>query len=144
MARAILLVASVVWLVAGIVGVGLAAWGTEAIEASLPPLAIDTEALRGAILAVGVSLIGLAGVHAVVLLGIRARARWALTGGVLLAALLTMLCLALGAAAITSAVAEPAQAVPLVAAGAAMGLMTGAYGALTVGLIGDVRDRARS
>jgi hypothetical protein len=25
-----------------------------------------------------------------------------------------------------------------------MGLMTGAYGALTVGLIGDVRDRARS
>jgi hypothetical protein len=143
-ARAILLVASVVWLVAGIVGVGLAAWGTEAIEASLPPLAIDTEALRGAILAVGVSLIGLAGVHAVVLLGLRARARWALTGGVLLAALLTMLCLALGAAAITSAVAEPAQAVPLLAAGAAMGLMTGAYGALTVGLIGDVRDRARS
>jgi hypothetical protein len=143
-ARAILLVASVVWLVAGIVGVGLAAWGTEAIEASLPPLAIDTEALRGAILAVGVSLIGLAGVHAVVLLGLRARARWALTGGVLLAGLLTMLCLALGAAAITSAVAEPAQAVPLMAAGAAMGLMTGAYGALTVGLIGDVRDRARS
>lgn len=143
MARPILVAALVSWLLAGLVGIAVAAWGTDAVEAALPPLAIDTDALRAAILSVGIGLLGLAALHGAVVIGLTRGRAWASTAGTLLAALLTMLCLALGAAALTSAVATPEQAVPLLAAAAVAGIGTVAYAVVTAGLVGEIRHRGR-
>lgn len=144
MARVVLVVASIVWALAGAAGLALAAYGADALEAMLPPLAIDTAALRGAITTVSAGLVGLAAAHALVLGGLRRGRRWASTAGVLLAAVLAMVCGALAIAAVTSAVAEPASAGWLLAAAAAAGLGAVAYAVVAAQLVGDIRARGGS
>ena len=56
MTRALLLVGAVAWGIGAMGATVLAAIGVEALERMLPPLVIDTEALRGAIVAVAVGL----------------------------------------------------------------------------------------
>jgi len=141
--RAILTAALVLWLLAGLAALAVAAWGADAVEAALPPLAIDTDALRGAIVAMGAAFIGLATVHGMLVFGLARERRWAWTGATLLAALLAMLCLALGAAAATSAVATPEHAVPLVAATAVAVMGALAYAVVAAGLVGEIRRRGR-
>ena len=89
MARGILLVGAVVWLLAGTVCLGVAAFATPQLEAALPPLVIDTDALRGAIVALGGGLLAVGLVHVVVLIGVGARRRWGSTSAILLSSLLT-------------------------------------------------------
>jgi hypothetical protein len=92
---------------AGAASLGVAAFGTPQLEAALPPLVIDTDALRGAIIALGGGLLAVGLVHVVVLIGLGARRRWGSTSAILLAALLSATLIALAAASGTSAAATP-------------------------------------
>ena len=71
---------------------------------------IDTDALRGAIVALGGGLLAVGLAHVVVLIGLGARRRWGSTFAILLAALLTATLIALAAASATSAAATPEYA----------------------------------
>ena len=135
MARAILLAAATAWAVSALGAIVLAAAGTEALERALPPLAIDTEALRGAIVAVAVALAVVAAAHALVVVGMRQGRRLAWTAGILLGAVMAAASVALAAAAFTSAIATPAAAAELVAGGVIAVLGAVAYGVVTVRLV---------
>jgi hypothetical protein len=138
-ARPLLVATGVAWLLAGLGALILAALGTERLEAALPPLVIDTDALRGTIVAVGVGLLAVAAVHAVVIVGLRAGSRLAGTAAILMAALMTMLLVALAAAAAAGAAADPSRAglFLLASLGAAAGAV--AYGVITASLVGQRR-----
>jgi hypothetical protein len=107
----------------------------------LPPLVIDTDALRGAITAVSAGLIGLAGLHGVILLGLRAGRGWAHTAGVLLAGVLTMLFVALSVAAATSSIADPPNATWLLLASLTCALGAIGYAVVTLRLVSEIRAR---
>jgi heme/copper-type cytochrome/quinol oxidase subunit 3 len=140
--RAVLLVGAVAWAIGAVGGILLAAVGVERLEDLLPPLAIDTDALRGAIVAGAVGLaVGSVG-HGAILLGLRRRRPRAWTAGILLAALLGVTFVAMAAAAFTSAIATPASALPLAGAGAAAALAALGYGVVTVGLVAEKRAGA--
>jgi len=139
-ARAVLLAGTILWAVGALAAAAVAAIGVEQLERLLPPLAIDTDALRGTILAGAVAL-GLGAVlHGAVLLGLRRRLPRAWTAGILLAALLSATFVALGAAAFTSAIATPGSAVALGASGAAAVVAAIGYGVIAIGLIGEKRS----
>ena len=124
---------------AGTAGLVLAALGTEALERLLPPLAIDTDALRAAIVAVAVALLLVGAVHLVIVAGLRRGRRLAWTVGILMAALLCATCIALAAASATSAAADPGRALSYLAGavGAALGAV--AYGVIAARLVGQRR-----
>ena len=140
MARAILLAATIAWGVAAVLTLGLAVLGAERLEQALPPLSIDTDALRGALVAVGGAMALTAGAHVFVVVGLRAGRRRAWSAGILLAAVLAATFVGLAAAAFTSAVATPASAAPLVGAGIGASIGAVAYGVVTAGLVGDLRS----
>ena len=140
MTRAVLLVGSVTWSIAAIAATILAAIGVETLEALLPPLAIDTEALRGAIVAGAVGLALGAMIHGAVLIGLRRRRPRAWTAGILLAALLATTFIALSTAAFTSAIATPTSALALVLAGVAAAVAALGYGVVTIGLVTEKRS----
>lgn len=140
MARAVLLAGAVAWAVGALAATVLAAVGVEMLERLLPPLAIDTDALRGAIVAVAVALGLGAAAHGAVLLGLRRHRPRAWTAGILLAALLSATFVALAAAAFTSAIATPASAVVLSVAGAGAAVAALGYAVVTAGLVGERRS----
>lgn len=140
MARSVLLVGSVAWILAGLAGLAVAAFGAEALEGMLPPLAIDTDALRGAVTAVGAGLLAVGLAHAVVLIGLRSSRRWGWSASILLSAVLAASLLALGAAAATSAVATPAMAAALLGACVAAALGAVCYALVVLRLVGERRS----
>ena len=142
MARSILLAFAIAWLVAGAAGLGLAALGVEALERSLPPLAIDTDALRATVLAVAVAVLLIGAIHVLILLGMRARHRLAWTAGILFAGLLSATSLALSVASATSASVDAPRALAYVLA--AIGALAGAacYALVVARLIREVRAMA--
>lgn len=142
MARALLLVGALAWAVGALGAIVLAAVGVEALQSLLPPLAIDTEALRGAIVAVAVALGLGAVVHVAVLAGLRRRRPRAWTAGILLAGLLSTTFVALSAAAFTSAIATPASALALAGAGTAAAVAALGYGVVTAALVAEKRSGA--
>lgn len=137
MARALILVTAATWLLAGLAGLVLAALGTERLERALPPLVIDTDALRAAIVAVAVGLLVVGAIHLSILVGLRTGRRLAWTAGILLAALMMMTLLALAAASATSAVADPERAVAYLAGAAGAVLGAVAYGFVTARLVAE-------
>jgi len=140
MARALLLGGAGLWALGALGAAAVAAVGVRTLEGLLPPLAIDTEALSGAIVAVAVAL-GVGTVaHLAIVAGLRARRPRAWSAGILLAALLSVTFLALAAAAFTSAIATPASAAPLVAAGAAATVVAVAYAVIAARLVGELRS----
>ena len=140
MARSVLLAGGIAWLVAGLSILGAAAFAADRLLQLLPPLTIDADALRGAAtaMAIGVLLVGLA--HVSVLLAMRAGRRGADSAGVLLAACLTALLVAISAAAATSAVATPERAVAFIIGALAAGIGAVAYGFAAALLIGELRS----
>lgn len=136
MARAILAIGATLWLVSGAAGLALAAMGAESLERALPPLAIDTDALRGAITAVAAGLLALGAAHIGVLLGLRRRRRWSQTAGILLAGVLAALCLVLAVAAATSAAVNPSAAPILLGATGAAAVGAFGYGVAAARLVG--------
>lgn len=143
MARAILLAAALVWGLAALATL-LAAIIVETMVRLLPPLSIDTDALRGAIVAVTVGLgLGTAS-HVAVVVGLRSGNRRAASIAILLSALLCVTFVTLAAAAVTSAVATPASAAPLLGGGLAAALAAIAYGFTVAALVGELRARSAS
>jgi len=134
-ARRVLVVGAAVWILLGAVGMLLAAVGTDNLLSWLPPLAIDADALGGALTAVGLALVATGVAHVVVLLGLRRGRRWAGSAGALLASVLAIVSLALAATAFSSAVREPAYALPLIGAGSLATLAAAGYGIAAVRLV---------
>jgi len=126
-ARTILIAGAVAWLVAGIVGLGLAVVGRDWLRSLLPPLAIDVEALGGALTAMALGLIVLSGAHIAVVVGLRRERHWACSAGVLLASVLAAASFGLAAAAISSAAREAGYALPLIGSAMVATLGTAAY-----------------
>ena len=140
MARAVLAAGSALWLAAGLSGLAVATVAAEAVQALLPPLSIDTDALRGAVVAISIGAIAVAACHLAVLAGIRRRRRWGTAAGVLLAGLIGMTLFALAAAAAASAAATPAAAPGLLAGMVAAGLAAACYGLAAARLVVDRRS----
>ena len=142
MARTLLLAAATAWIVAGAAGLGVGLVGAATLQRMLPPLAIDLDALRGAVTAVsiGVLVIGLA--HAAVLVALRSGGRRAVSAALLLSGFLSALLLALAAASATAAVDTPTNALALGAA--ALGAVAGAigYGVIVALLLRQVRSES--
>ncbi|HUH16952.1 MAG TPA: hypothetical protein VMM85_03310 [Methylomirabilota bacterium] len=134
MTRILLLIGSVLWLLAALAGLVLAALGADAIRASIPDLAIDADALRGAVVAMATGLASLGLMHLTVLLGLRWHRRWALPAGILMSAVLAATLLALG---VSSAVGLVSPWGLVGAIGAVLVAM--AYGALALGLVQQLR-----
>ena len=115
MARRVLIIGAVIWLLAGAGGFVLAAVGIQWLLARLPPLAIDADALGGALTALALTLVGTGTAHLFVVAGLRDGRRWAGSAGALLASVLAVVCVGLAATAISSALREPTYALPLLA-----------------------------
>jgi hypothetical protein len=140
MARTLLLAATIVWLAAGAVGVGIGMLGAGNLQRVLPStVVIDAAALGGAVVAVAIGVLAVGIVHGVVVLGMRAGYRLALSAALLLAATMSALLLALATTSATSAVTVPDRAASfLFAAGAALAGAV-AYGVVTALLVAEVR-----
>ena len=139
MARGVLLIGAIAWLLGGVAGLAIAAVGTERLEELLPPLSIDTDALRGAVTAVGAGLAAVGIGHVVVLIGLGSGKRWGSAAAILLSAVLAATFVALGASAATSAVATPEMAPTLSAAANGAGVTALAYALVTLRLVSDRR-----
>lgn len=135
MARGILLVGAIGWLLAGTACLVVAAFAGTQLEALLPPLAIDTDALRGTVVALGVGLVSVSLAHVVVLIGLGARRRWGSTSAILLAAVLAASLLAIAAAAGTSAAATPQYAAMFLAGLAIAGVAAIGYALVVARLV---------
>ena len=139
MARAILGIGAIASWIGCLGAVGVAIIGVDRLMDLLPPLEVDADAVRGAVVAVGAGF-GLAGAaHAAVLLGLQARRKRAWSAGILLAALLSATFVALAAAAFTSAVAGSAPLGLVLIAGVASALVALAYAIATLRLVAELR-----
>jgi len=134
-ARTVLIIGAVAWLLVGAAGLVLAAAGTTLLLSLLPPLAIDAEALGGALTAVAVSVIATGAAHLVVVAGLRRDRRWARSAGALLTSVLSVVSLALAAAAISSALREPAAVLPLLGAALVAAFAAAGYALAAVRLV---------
>jgi len=140
MARTILFVGAVGWLVVAAAGLGVALAGRHALLAALPPLAIDADALGGALTVIAVAGLGVAVAHAGVLFGLRRGRRWARSAGVLLASVMSVVFLALAATAAASAVRESTLALVLGGACIAAALAAIGYALTAARLVADLRS----
>ena len=140
MARSLLLAAAAAWLAAGAAGVGVGTIGATTLQRMLPPLAIDLDALRGAVTAVSFGVLAIGAAHAAVVASLRGGGRRARSAALLLSGFLSALLLALAAAGATTAVATPASA--LVFGATALGALVGAigYGVIVALLVREVRS----
>jgi hypothetical protein len=139
-ARGILLIGAIGWLMVGAVCLAVAAFATHRLEAILPELVIDTDALRGTIVALGGGLLAVGLAHVVVLIGLGARRRWGSTSAILLAAMLAATLFAIAAAAATSAAATPEYAAIFVAGVAVAGIAAIGYGLVAARLVSQRRS----
>lgn len=144
MARAILLAGAVVWSVGSVAAVGIALMGVETLLSLLPPLAIDTDAVRGAVTAVAVGLALAAALHVGVVAGLRRGGDRFRSLAILLAGSFTALWVALAAAAFVSAAAEPGSALALMLAGIGASLTAAAYAVAGWRLVDEQRSESRS
>ena len=140
MARTILLIGAVCWLVVAVAGLGVALVGRDALLAALPPLAIDADALGGALTVIAVAALGVAAAHAAVLVGLGRGRRWARSAGVLLASVMSVVFLALAATAAASAVRESPLALVLGGACVAAAFAAVGYALLAARLVADLRS----
>ncbi len=119
MARTFLIIGAVAFLLAGAFTFALAAVGVERLLTMLPPLAIDADAVGGALTALALTFVTTGTVHLFVVAGLREGLRWAASAGALLAGVLAAAFVGLAAAAISSALRSPTNAFPLLASAAA-------------------------
>ena len=119
MARTVLVIGAVAFLLAGAGTFALAAVGVQQLLSMLPPLAIDADAVGGALTALALTLVATGTGHLFVVAGLRYGRRWARSAGALLSSVLAVVFVGLAAAAISSAVRSPAYALALLAAAAA-------------------------
>ncbi len=130
MARTFLVIGAVAFLLAGVFTFALAAVGVERLLTMLPPLAIDADAVGGALTALALSFVATGTVHLFVVAGLRERRRWAASAGALLAGVLAAAFVGLATAAISSALRSPANALPLL-----MGAAAATFAAISYALV---------
>jgi hypothetical protein len=118
-ARTVLLVGAVAFLLAGAGTFTLSAIGVRQLLTLLPPLAVDADAVGGALTALALTLVATGTAHLFVVAGLRDGRRWAASAGALLAGVLAVVFVGLSAAAVSSAVRSPTYALTLLAAAAA-------------------------
>jgi hypothetical protein len=106
MARAVLVAGAVAWALTGVAALAIALAGLTWLEGLLPPLAIDADALRGALVAMGIGLLGVGLVHAAAARVLRRRP-WGSSAAILLDAVMSANLLALSAAALTTMITTP-------------------------------------
>ena len=140
MARTILVVGAVAWLVVAVVALGVAITGRDALLAVLPPLAIDAEALGGALTVVAIASLAIGAAHVGVVVGVARGARRARSAGVLLASVLSAAFLGLAAAAAASALRESALALALAGACVAAAAAAIGYAVTVARLVADLRS----
>jgi hypothetical protein len=141
-ARAILGIGAAAWSVGCIAAVVVAIVGVERLMDLLPPLQVDSEAVRGAVVAVAVGLALAAAAHLLVLAGLRTHRRRAWSAGILLAGLLAATFVALAAAAFTSAVVGSGAVLVLAVAGVAAATLALGYALATARLVAELRAGA--
>jgi hypothetical protein len=139
-ARRILVAGALAWLAVGAVSVAVAVGWRDRLIAALPPLAIDADAVGGALTVIGIGAFGIGAAHAAVAAGLVRRERWALSAGILLASVLGAGFLALAAAAATSAVRESSLALALGGSAVVAGLATASYGLIAARLVAELRS----
>lgn len=139
MARTVLLIGAIGWLVVAIAGLGVALAGRNALLAALPPLAIDADALGGALMVIAVAALGVGAAHAGVVVGLGRGNRWARSAGVLLASVLAVAFLALAATAAASALRESPLALVLSGACVATAVAAVGYALTAARLVADLR-----
>lgn len=140
MARTILLIGAIGWLVVAIAGLGVALAGRDTLMAALPPLAIDADALGGALTVIAVVALGIGAAHAGAVVGLGRGSRWARSAGVLLASVMSVVFLALAATAAASAVRESPLALLLGGACVATTLAAIGYALTAARLVADLRS----
>jgi len=136
----ILLIGAIGWLAVAIAGLGVALVGRDALLAALPPLAIDADALGGALTVIAAAGLGVAAGHAGVVVGLGRDSRWARSAGVLLALVMSVAFLALAATAAASALRESPLALALGGACIAAALAAVAYALTAARLVADLRS----
>ena len=139
MARAILGIGAAGWSIGCLAAIVVATLGVERLMELLPPLQVDADAVRGAVVAAAVAFAFVGAAHLLVVGGLRAGRRRAWSAGILLAALLTAILVALAAAAFTSAVAGTGEVPLLVVAGLGSAALAVAYGLAAAHLVGELR-----
>lgn len=142
MARAILGIGAALWSVGCVAAIALAIVGVERLMDLLPPLQVDADAVRGAVVAVAVGLALAATAHLVVLAGLRSHRRRAWSAGILLAGLLAATFVALAAAAFTSAVVGSGAVLLLTLAGFGGAMLALGYAVVTARLVSELRAGA--
>ena len=140
MARIVLVAGTALWGLAGLLCLGLAIGAAEAILSLLPPLAIDADAVGGAITAFALAFLLLGAAHGVVLLGLRRRHPLAQSAGILLAGVMASGLVALAAAGAVSAARQSAS-IPMLLLGVAAALLGAiGYAIAAVHLVGERRS----
>jgi hypothetical protein len=140
LASDLLVAGSVAWLALAAAGVAVAVGWRDRLLALLPPLAIDADAVGGALTVISIGAIGIGVAHAAIAAGIRGGRRWALSAGILLASVLGAGFVALAAAAATSAIRESTQAGALGASAIVAGLAAACYGLIAMRLVTALRS----
>ena len=140
MGRRIFLAGAGAWLLVGAIGLLISIAFRDRIIAALPPLAIDADAVGGALTVIAVGALGVGAVHGAIAAGLGRRRRWALSAGVLLASVLAAAFVALAAAAAASAARESVLGLQLAAATVVAGLAATIYGLTAARLVADIRS----
>lgn len=140
MTSRLLVAGGVAWVALAGIGLAVAIGWRATLLAALPPLAIDAEAVGGALTAIVIGALGIGAGHGAIAAGLARRRRWALSAGVLLASVLGAGFLALAAAAAASALRESALALALGAAAVAAALAAGCYGLIATRLVAELRS----
>ena len=132
--------AGAAWLLLGAIGLLVAVAFRDRMIAALPPLAIDADAVGGALTVIAVGAFGIGTVHAAIAVGLSRRRRWAASAGVLLASVLAAAFVALAVAATASAVRESSLGLQLAAAAILSALATLVYGLMAARLVAELRS----
>jgi hypothetical protein len=140
LARRLLLVTGATWIVLAFIGLGVAVVGRDRLLGALPPLAIDAEALGGALTAIALAAAVVGAAHIGLSIGLSRGWSWARTAGILLAGLLSVAFGASGAAAVASGLRETALALPLMGTALLAAVVAIGYAIIAGGLVAEVRS----
>jgi hypothetical protein len=140
MARRIIVAGTVAWLVVAAVGVALASAWRQSLLALLPPLAIDADAVGGALTVISIGAFVIGAAHAAIWAGLASQKRWARSAGILLASVVCAGFLALAAAAAASAVRDTSLAMGLGGAALIACVAALSYGLAAARLVSELRS----
>ncbi|HLA65090.1 MAG TPA: hypothetical protein VK600_00750 [Candidatus Saccharimonadales bacterium] len=138
LAVAVLAVAGAIILLAGSTVIGLGVLAPQLISSQIPNEVIDTPAVGGAMVALGVGGDLLALIHLATAIALRRRLALALSGGAVLSATMSVLSFVFAVSALVSAASGSATPIVVLPAAAILILATAAYAGAASSLIGRI------